>query len=1157
MKIHNTIRRIAMLLVCLFLLQALPSLSFASSAETHTVTIPAGDDGLGIWFLHDEEANIFNVNVATAGVYELKANVMAESVAYIKFGANGQCAMSTFTSTSASEQNIGYLYLNAGENTIEVSNNARLADETYASWLYCDSFTLTHCPSLEKNDVAIFNLEAEDCTDKNIYIEGTEEYLANERGAYIYNTDHYVTFSFDAPVNGKYEIIMSARNPWWESASPTASGTIALNGDTPAAFSKEYTRADMYEDIVLGEFNMSAGANTFTIMRTGGAFYIDYCKISKTGEYLPDAPSEENKVIEATDKESSSGTVSESDGVLAMTDAEVTYSVEASSYNNYMLSLNCKGTPTRLQIYINDVLFGEKTNVNNTAFSDLRIGGIYLPNGNNTIKINVSGCMELAQLKLDIFDETDMTKTEVSTTPVKVMSRDYTSGTVYMTDYDDVHGNVTIHEPNNYMNYSITVPTDGVYGVYAAYTTGDAGKITATFDDNEEKADEFNTITQQDYVPQSMGAVNLTAGTHTMRINIGGYMQCAFFELREAYSGISYLASFANGEALLNGSSAKRGTDAIDVYFDNDISTSSVTLKEKVAQNSIPCDVSVTGNKLVVKLKETLDYSTEYVLSIGNLKSIYGTDGDADRIIEFTTGDSTGDSGVGTVSVTSNERTGTIATISGVVKSGAGIPVSGRKVTLYNSSDVPVANTISGENGVYTIIYDMSALSMNKYTFTVGDEYTQTLVPVEITYYTDTDKQNLCTAFQTLTTASEIKTALEPYEAVLGVDCSEDVRILTENGGNADNFYLHFANKTFNEVPEVESYYKKYLNFETMVQASNSTMVEAVLGDADNANTLGIDKNITDKIINTRAVFINNVIAIPDTIDVSEYLTDLNAVINDALAAEYSKPAVAPLMTGMTINAGQAASVPLTFTQNLADVKKIDFVVNVTGPTTIGTSNFVAKTGYVGTYSQNGNQITGSVETDSVVSDNSFGTMYISVPSAGNYSVTLTGNITYFVDNVTITVAIPAASATVTATSVSDNQYDGGSGGGGGSFGGYKDYTNQGAQTPVETEYRFEDLGSVLWAEEYIYDLLEKGIISESDAKTYNPHRNTTREEFVKMIVIAMGVDMTSAECNFVDVNASDWHYKYIAAAYNNGLIQGVGDNKFGTGLSITRQDLG
>lgn len=132
----------------------------------------------------------------------------------------------------------------------------------------------------------------------------------------------------------------------------------------------------------------------------------------------------------------------------------------------------------------------------------------------------------------------------------------------------------------------------------------------------------------------------------------------------------------------------------------------------------------------------------------------------------------------------------------------------------------------------------------------------------------------------------------------------------------------------------------------------------------------------------------------------------------------------------------------------------------------------------------------------------------------------------------------------------------GGSGGGGG--GGT-------IETPIETpkptvtpqpEILFDDLDSVPWAEESVLELAGRNIIAKDPGKKFRPNDNITREEYVKMLVTALGVYDASAQCSFRDVPADAWFAPYVASAVNSGLVKGVSDTEFGAGLDITREDI-
>ncbi len=104
---------------------------------------------------------------------------------------------------------------------------------------------------------------------------------------------------------------------------------------------------------------------------------------------------------------------------------------------------------------------------------------------------------------------------------------------------------------------------------------------------------------------------------------------------------------------------------------------------------------------------------------------------------------------------------------------------------------------------------------------------------------------------------------------------------------------------------------------------------------------------------------------------------------------------------------------------------------------------------------------------------------------------------------------------------------------------------------------RFSDMPRDYWAHDYVELLVEKGIVSGDDKGNFSPEQQVTREEFVKMIVLTLGLKTDSAAAlPFEDVAAGDWSYPYIVAAYQAGVISGTDENTFGMGTTMSRQDI-
>lgn len=94
------------------------------------------------------------------------------------------------------------------------------------------------------------------------------------------------------------------------------------------------------------------------------------------------------------------------------------------------------------------------------------------------------------------------------------------------------------------------------------------------------------------------------------------------------------------------------------------------------------------------------------------------------------------------------------------------------------------------------------------------------------------------------------------------------------------------------------------------------------------------------------------------------------------------------------------------------------------------------------------------------------------------------------------------------------------------------------------------------WGKSYIAALYARGIINGKSETEFMPDASITREEFVKLVVELFGITDQSAQADFSDVKADAWYYKYVASAYQSGIIGGIGDGKFGTGAPISRQDM-
>ncbi len=157
---------------------------------------------------------------------------------------------------------------------------------------------------------------------------------------------------------------------------------------------------------------------------------------------------------------------------------------------------------------------------------------------------------------------------------------------------------------------------------------------------------------------------------------------------------------------------------------------------------------------------------------------------------------------------------------------------------------------------------------------------------------------------------------------------------------------------------------------------------------------------------------------------------------------------------------------------------------------------------------------------------------------------------------------------TVRAGGGSGGDGGGGSGGGSGSSsGGNKGGSVSFGGSGVGAVQKMPDGADVFadkddipdWAKTAVGRLAERGIVSGSEGDSglmFKPNAPITREEFVKLCVGAFMKTNATASCDFSDVPSDAWYYPYIAVMVNSGIVNGVGDGRFGVGEYITRQDM-
>ena len=116
--------------------------------------------------------------------------------------------------------------------------------------------------------------------------------------------------------------------------------------------------------------------------------------------------------------------------------------------------------------------------------------------------------------------------------------------------------------------------------------------------------------------------------------------------------------------------------------------------------------------------------------------------------------------------------------------------------------------------------------------------------------------------------------------------------------------------------------------------------------------------------------------------------------------------------------------------------------------------------------------------------------------------------------------------------------------------------SSAGTSTSTVQGVVFSDLTGYDWAKNAIEKLYKKGILAGVGNEQFAPGELITREQMAKIICTAFKMSDTDAEYTaFNDMDSAKWYAPYVKAVSQNGIMNGIGDNNFGIGQPVTRQD--
>ena len=95
------------------------------------------------------------------------------------------------------------------------------------------------------------------------------------------------------------------------------------------------------------------------------------------------------------------------------------------------------------------------------------------------------------------------------------------------------------------------------------------------------------------------------------------------------------------------------------------------------------------------------------------------------------------------------------------------------------------------------------------------------------------------------------------------------------------------------------------------------------------------------------------------------------------------------------------------------------------------------------------------------------------------------------------------------------------------------------------------------WAYENILSAVNMGLFNGVNSSKFAPNETTTRAMFVTILGRLAGVNANkTGDSRFTDVKNNDYFYPYVMWAVENGIVNGLNDNKFGSSTNITREQM-
>lgn len=102
----------------------------------------------------------------------------------------------------------------------------------------------------------------------------------------------------------------------------------------------------------------------------------------------------------------------------------------------------------------------------------------------------------------------------------------------------------------------------------------------------------------------------------------------------------------------------------------------------------------------------------------------------------------------------------------------------------------------------------------------------------------------------------------------------------------------------------------------------------------------------------------------------------------------------------------------------------------------------------------------------------------------------------------------------------------------------------------------FTDVSEDSWYYEYVDFVTDRGYFAGTSETTFSPDVTMTRAMFVTVLARLDNADIDNSVSAFVDVPTDTWYTGSVTWASENGIVSGIGDNRFDPDGDITRQEM-